>query len=171
MKKISLAIIAIAIYSGAVAQKDDGKKLHFSIGGELGVITGDFQKYNSLGIGGTAQAEYNVASGTDITLTAGFVSYAGKSAGTNVINKPLGILPIRAGIKYAIISNFYGGAQLGAGIISNNGGGTAFAYSPLIGYEFTMNSGKTIDASLKYDGYSKSNANFGAVGIRLAYKF
>ncbi len=170
MKKISLAIIAIAIYSGAIAQKDDSKRLHFSVGAELGVITGDLKASNSVGIGGTAQAEYNVASGTDITLTAGFVSYLGKSAGTNIKYKALGVLPIRAGIKYTIIDNFYGAAQLGAGIISNNGG-AAFAYSPLIGYEFTMNSGKTIDASLKYDGYSKSNANFGAVGIRLAYKF
>jgi hypothetical protein len=170
MKKILLVVLTAVVCSGAFAQKDDDKRLHFSVGAELGVITGDFQKFNSLGVGGTAQVEYNVASGTNLTLTGGFISYIGKSAGTNTKYKALGILPIRAGIKYAIIDNFYGAAQLGAGIISN-GGGTAFAYSPIIGYEFTMNSGKTIDASLKYDGYSKANANFGAVGIRLAYKF
>jgi hypothetical protein len=171
MKKILLACLTVVICTGAFAQLDDGKRLKFSAGPELGFATADLSNTNSVGFGATAQAEYNVASGTNVTLTSGFISFVGKSIGTNTKYKPLSIIPIRAGIKYKIIDNFYGAAQLGAGIINNNGGAT-FAYSPIIGYEFNVNDGKTsIDASLKYDGYSKANANFGAVGIRLAYIF
>jgi hypothetical protein len=171
MKKIVLAVLTVTICTGAFAQLDEGKRLKFSAGPELGFATADLSNTHSAGFGATAQAEYNVAAGTNITLTTGFISFVGKSFGTNTKYKPLNIIPIRAGIKYKIVENFYGAAQLGAGIINNNGG-AAFAYSPIIGYEFDVNAGKTsIDASLKYDGYSKSNANWGAVGIRLAYVF
>jgi hypothetical protein len=170
MKKITLAIVLIVISVGAFAQKEDDKKLHFSVGPELGFATGDFSVTHSLGIGATAQAEYNVGTGTDITFTAGYISYVGKSAGSGVKFKAAGILPLKAGVKYVLTGSLYGAAQLGVGIFNNNGG-SAFAYTPMIGYEFSTNSGKAIDASLKYDGYSKNSANLGSVGIRLAYIF
>jgi hypothetical protein len=174
MKKILLAVLTIAICTGAFAQLDEGKRLKFSAGPELGFATADLSNRSSIGLGATAQGEYNVASGTNVTLTTGFMSYVGKSIpSTNTKYTAINIIPIRVGIKYKLVENFYGAAQLGAGIINKNGGGgAAFAYSPLIGYEFDVNAGKTsIDASLKYDGYSKSNANWGSVGIRLAYVF
>jgi hypothetical protein len=170
MKKITLAILSIAISFGAFAQKEDDKKLHFSIGPEVGFATGDFSLTHSVGFGATGQAEYNVGTGTDITFTVGYLSYVGKSAGSGIKFKAAGILPLKAGVKYVLTGSLYGAAQLGVGIF-NNGGGSAFAYTPMIGYEFSTNSGKAIDASLKYDGYSKNSANLGSVGIRLAYIF
>jgi hypothetical protein len=170
MKKITLAIISIALFSAAFAQKEDDKKLHFSVGPEIGFATGDLSKISSVGFGASGQVEYNVGTGTDITFTAGYISYIGKSAGSGIKYKATGILPLKAGIKYVLTGSFYGAAQLGVGIF-NNGGGSAFAYTPMIGYEFSTNSGKAIDASLKYDGYSKNSANLGAVGIRVAYIF
>jgi hypothetical protein len=170
MKKITLAIVAIAIFSAAFAQKGDDKRLHFSVGPEVGFATGDFNITHSVGFGATAQAEYNVGTGTDITFTAGYLSYAGRSAGSGIKFKAAGILPLKAGVKYTLVKSLYGAAQLGVGIFNNNGG-SAFAYTPMVGYEFSTNSGNAVDASLKYDGYSKSNLNWGAVGIRLAYIF
>jgi hypothetical protein len=63
----------------------------------------------------------------------------------------------------------YGALQAGVAFL-NNGGGTAFAYSPQLGYEFKTKTDKAIDASFKYDGYSK-NGTLGAVGVRIAYIF
>ena len=61
---------------------------------------------------------------------------------------------------------------MGIGILNklNNEGGTAFAYSPQIGYEFKTKTDKKIDATFKYDAYSK-NGTIGALGFRLAYIF
>jgi hypothetical protein len=169
MKNIFAVIAITAICSATHAQNSD-KKFHFSVGPEVGFATGDFNNTHSVGIGATIQAENNIGGSTNITLTTGYMSYAGKSAGAGIKYKAAGIIPLKAGIKYFLSGGFYGLAQLGAGFF-NNSGGTAFAYSPVIGYEFNTNSGKAIDASLKYDGYSKNNANLGSVGVRLAYKF
>ncbi len=64
---------------------------------------------------------------------------------------------------------------------------TAFAYSPQMGYNFKTNKGKTIDLTLKYEGYAYGNNGYlyvyngvnygnyggsvGAVGIRVGYVF
>jgi len=170
MKKILLAVAITAICSGAYAQKDSDKKFHFSIGPEIGFATGDFNVTHSVGVGATVQAENNIGGSTNITLTTGYMSYAGRSAGSGIKFKAAGIIPLKIGIKYFLSEGFYGAAQLGAGIFSN-GGGTAFAYTPMIGYEFNTKSGQAVDAGLKYDGYSKNSSNLGSVGIRLAYKF
>ncbi len=170
MKKIFAVIAITAICSATHAQNSD-KKFHFSVGPEVGFATGDFNNTHSVGIGATIQAENNIGGTTNVTLTTGVMSYAGKSINSGTKNKAQIIIPLKVGIKYFLSGGFYGLAQLGAGFLSNFRTGTAFAYSPVIGYEFNTNSGKAIDASLKYDGYSKNNANLGSVGVRLAYKF
>lgn len=168
MKKIFLVLGITALCSGAFAQKDN--KSHFSVGPELGIATGDFNVTHSVGIGVTVQGEVNVAQSTNVTLTMGYMSYAGKSYAAGLKFKAQGIIPVRAGIKYFFSEGFYGAAQLGAGFF-NNGGGAALAYSPMLGYEFNTKSGKAVDATVKYDGYSKNGSGLGSVGVRLAYRF
>jgi hypothetical protein len=170
MKKIFLAITSMAFFSGAFAQKETSNSLHFSIGPEVGFAIGTFGNTHSIGIGGTVQGEYTVGTGTNLTLTTGYISYAGKSAGAGLKFKAAGILPLKAGVKYFLSEGFYGAAQLGAGFF-NNGGGTAFAYTPMLGYEFSTKSGKAVDASFKYDGYSINSNTLGSIGFRLAYRF
>ena len=170
MKKIFLAITGIAFFSGAFAQKETDNSFRFSVGPEIGFATGDFNITHSVGIGATVQGEFNVFTGTNLTLTTGYISYAGKSAGSGIKYKAAGILPLKAGVKYFLSEGFYGAAQLGAGFF-NNGGGTAFAYTPMLGYEFNTKSGKAVDASFKYDGYSINKATLGSIGFRLAYRF
>jgi len=170
MKKFFLAVTITAICSGAYAQNESNKKFHVSVGPEVGFATADFSNTHSVGIGGTVQAENNIGGTTNVTLTTGFITYAGKSAGSGIKYKAAGIVPLKLGVKYFLSQGFYGAAQLGAGFFSN-GGGAAFAYTPMIGYEFNTNSGQAVDAGLKYDGYSKNNSNLGSVGLRVAYKF
>ncbi|NOT90379.1 hypothetical protein [Ferruginibacter sp.] len=170
MKKIFLAVAITAICTGAYAQSESDKKFHFSVGPEVGFATGDFNVTHSVGVGATVQAEYNVGGTSNVTLTTGYMSYAGKSAGAGIKFKAAGIIPLKVGLKYFLSEGFYGAAQIGAGFF-NNGGGTAFAYTPMIGYEFNAKSGQAIDAGLKYDGYSKNGSGLGSVGVRIAYKF
>ncbi len=167
--KMILLGAAVLITGSAMAQKSD-KKVNFSIGPEVGFAVGNFNKTHSVGFGATFQADIDIAPSTKLTLTTGYLSYAGKSAGSGIKYKATGILPLRVGIKYYLTEGFYGAAQLGAGFF-NNSGGTALAYTPMLGYEFNTKTEKAVDLALKYDGYSKNGTGLGAVNVRLAYRF
>jgi len=170
MKKTLLAILGIAIFSGAVAQKKSDDKFRFSAGPEIGFATGTLNLSHSVGIGGTIQAEINGAPSTNFTLTTGFLSYAGRKIGSGIKATAQTIIPVKVGVKYFLSEGFYGAAQLGVGVFSNYYTGAALAYTPMLGYEFNTKSGKAVDAAFKYDGYSK-NGGFGSIGFRLAYRF
>lgn len=168
MKKIIVFTLVALCTSGLVkAQNDD--KLKVSVGPELSIPVGNFSTGWSFGIGATAQVEIKLQDRLNGTATGGVIFYNGKSIGGGLKQTGITIIPIRVGGKYFFTEGIYGAAQIGVGFI-NKGIGTAFAYSPQLGYEFRTKSGKAVDASFKYDGYSK-NGTLGAIGFRVAYVF
>lgn len=167
MKKTLLtSILLIAVSIAGFAQKDNGFK--FSVGAELGFATGSFSTTHSIGLGGSAQLEFPLQDKLQGTAYGGILFYNGKSAGSGVKYKGATIVPLRVGIKYFLTEGIYAAFQAGLGFFNNNGG-TAFSYSPQLGYEFRTKSGKAVDLTFKYDGYSKSGGTLGAFNIRLAY--
>jgi hypothetical protein len=166
-KLIVFTVAAMCTFSAVKAQ--DQSSFRFSAGPELSFATGAFSNTHSIGIGGTVQAEVSLQEHLYGTATFGIIAYNGKSSGAGLKYKGETILPLRVGAKYFLSGGVYGAAQIGVGFL-NNGGGTAFAYSPQIGYEFKTRSDKAVDASFKYDGYSK-NGTLGAIGFRVAYIF
>ncbi|MEO6731537.1 MAG: hypothetical protein ABIN01_09990 [Ferruginibacter sp.] len=167
MKKLRLSVLVMFVISmHAFAQNEHN--FSFSVGPELSFATGSFANTHSIGTGGTAQAEYLLIDKLKATATVGLIAYLGKSsiAGQTII-------PLRVGAKYTLTRGLYGAAQLGVAFLGNYDKGTAFAYSPLmLGYEFETKSGKSIDATIKYDAYSGAGAGtIGAIGFRLAYIF
>lgn len=169
MKKIMLLLVAATVVNVA-ASAQDNRNFKFSVGAELGFATGSFSSSHSIGIGGSAQAEIPLQDKLNGTGYVGILAYNGKSAGSGVKFKGQTIIPVRVGIKYFLTEGIYGGLQAGVGFLSGAATGTAFSYSPQIGYEFKTNNGKAVDATFKYDGYSK-NGSIGALGFRLAYIF
>ncbi|MEO6356102.1 MAG: hypothetical protein ABIU77_09605 [Ferruginibacter sp.] len=168
MKKIMVCMmVALGTSSLAMAQTDS--KFKFSFGPELSLATGAFSDTHSFGIGASVQAEVLLQEHLYGTATFGLISYNGKSYGSGTKFKGETFLPLRVGAKYFLSGGVYGALQAGVAFL-NNGGGTAFAYSPQLGYEFKTKTDKAIDASFKYDGYSK-NGTLGAVGVRIAYIF
>lgn len=160
-------MVALGTSSLAMAQTDS--KFKFSFGPELSLATGAFSDTHSFGIGASVQAEVLLQEHLYGTATFGLISYNGKSYGSGTKFKGETFLPLRVGAKYFLSGGVYGALQAGVAFL-NNGGGTAFAYSPQLGYEFKTKTDKAIDASFKYDGYSK-NGTLGAVGVRIAYIF
>lgn len=162
----------VVFLTSAMATAQNDSKFKISVGPELSIPTGTFSIGWSFGIGGTGQVEIKLQENLFGTATAGVVFYNGKSLGAGLKNTGLTIVPIRVGGKYFFTEGIYGAAQIGIGILNRNSG-TAFAYSPQIGYEFKTRSDKAIDASFKYDGYSAKAAvgTLGAIGFRVAYIF
>ncbi|MEJ7587353.1 MAG: hypothetical protein WKI04_07295 [Ferruginibacter sp.] len=176
MKKLLLSAVIIVVVSISAFSQTD-KKFSFSVGPELSLPTGSFNNTHSLGVGGSVQAEYYVMEKLKATATLGLLAYAGKkSVLLNPDRAAQRIVPLRIGAKYYLVNRLYGGAQLGVAFLSNYAqhSGTAFAYSPLmLGYEFNAGSGKSLDATIKYDAYTGAGGlgTIGTFGIRLAYVF
>lgn len=171
MKKLLLSVAVILFASAAcLAQKDN--KFKFSVGAELALTSGGFSNTHSFGVGGTGQIEIPLQDKLQGVAYGGIMFYNGKSNGSGSKYKGATIIPLRVGLKYFLTGSVYGGLQAGLGFISGFSpySGTAFSYSPQIGYEFQTNSGKSIDATFKYDAYSKSGT-LGSLGLRLAYIF
>jgi hypothetical protein len=169
MKSIILPVFLLLLSISAVAQND--RKFIVSGGPELGFASGTFANTHSVGTGATIQAEYQVQEKLRATATFGVLVYAGKSSGNTTKNNAQTIIPVRAGAKYFVAGGAYAGLQSGLAILGSYDKNVSFAYSPLVGYEFTTKSGKALDATLKYDGYSGANGTIGAIGVRLAYIF
>ena len=182
MKGLILSLMIVIAASPAFSQTD--KKLSFSVGPELCFATGSFSSTHSVGVGGTAQAEYHFRDKLKWTATFGLLGYAGKS--TTIDNQEYSIpgqviIPLRVGAKYFLAEGFYGGAQLGVAFLSHAQKGTMFACSPLmLGYEFKTKSEKSFDITIKYDAYTgsdpedadiNSNGTIGSFGLRAAYIF
>src|SRR5665647_929674 len=144
MKKIIVfTLMAICSSCMVMAQNEPGFK--FSVGPELSFATGSFSNTHSIGFGATIQAEVFLQEHLYGTATTGIIFYNGKSiVGTNTKQKGLAIIPLRVGAKYFLAGGVYGAAQIGLGFFSNYEKGTAFAYSPQLGYEFNTKSGKAV---------------------------
>jgi hypothetical protein len=166
-KNILFTVIILAISMAGFAQ--EGSNIRFSVGAELGIATGGFYETHSIGVGGTAQLEILLQEKLKATATSGVLVFNGKSipAGSSAKYTGQVIIPLRVGVKYFLTPGIYGAFQMGVGFLSNYAKGTAFAFSPQVGYEFITNNGKPIDVSVKYDGYAKSGT-IGFFGVRVA---
>jgi hypothetical protein len=172
MKKI-IMLAAIALTAVSVAKAQRVGKTRFSIGPEIGIAT--YNPYKALpgnkgwglGIGASAEVEHFFQQNLSGIFHVGFVSYAGRSSGSNTKNKAYTVIPITVGGNAYAGSRLHIGAQIGVGLNSISGSSaTTFAYSPQIGYNFSRND-KPLDLTLKYDGYA-GNGNFSALGLRLS---
>lgn len=168
---------AIFLGSSAKAQTITPGKWRFGVGVEGGLVTGDAHNYSNLELGGTARLQYGFTDHAALTLTSGYYNFFGKSYGGDKYQS-LGMVPIKAGIKYFVSPNIYLAGEAGVGIETK-----AFAYqgepdalasqtntklllTPGVGYAT-----KHWDVGVRYENYSGQGFNYGVVGLRLAYGF
>jgi len=174
MKKI-IVLMMVAICTSCIVMAQYSPGFRFSVGPELDLATGVFRQTHSVGVGASIQIEKSLQQNLYATASTGISIYGGKSTSGSYANKNVTIIPIKVGIKYFLVGGVYAAAQLGVGIFGNNTNfnGTHFAYTPQFGYEFKTKSGKAVDASFKYDGYSAGSSigTLESVGFRVAYIF
>jgi hypothetical protein len=170
MKKIVLMLVLIGVTAlTTLAQKTSGG--NFSVGLDLGAITGSYSNVTSLAIGASLKYNHPIADKTFLTGSVGYTylpySNEYKVAVFGFVNQSgEGFIPLKAGIKYFFTNVFYGEAQIGAAISTNSGGGAAFAYAPGIGTKF----GSDLDFGIRYEAWSKTST-ISQVALRIAYSF
>ncbi|QNK63012.1 hypothetical protein H7F33_00345 [Pedobacter sp. PAMC26386] len=181
MKKLFLltAIAGVFAFSNVSAQKVKGSKL--GLGVDFAVPVGGLSDGYKFGYGGSLLFQTPIAEKLNFTASAGYLNLVGKNAqylsfGSNgVYTKEYqvpnaGVVPVKIGARYFIAQNFYAGAEIGAAFMTGDGGGTAFAYSPNIGFELPLANKNSIDLGIRYEGWSKESS-VGFFGLKAAYNF
>jgi hypothetical protein len=189
--KFSALVLALAgLTLGAKAQTTtpvsgsttSSTGVRFSIGVDAGVPTGSLSNGYNWNLGGSVQADIPVAHQLFVTVNAGYDNIFGKNvAGTNVSATNIQLLPVKAGLKFFPVNNFYVQGEAGAGFALNKADvgfnkSAAFIYAPQVGYQFQLGGQNFIDAGVRYEGSTKFNSSIdnskvNFVALRLAYGF
>lgn len=173
MKRFSLLLCLLVITLAVSAQRSDRYgRTNFGIGPAIGFATSNplkdlpGNKGWGLGAGGMVQVEHFFRGSFSGVIQSGFISFAGRSAGSNHKNKAYTTVPVRVGAN-GYLGNLHLGAQIGVGLNSKSGASaTSFAYSPQIGYNFSRND-LPLDFTVSYDGYA-GNGGFSAILFKLS---
>lgn len=175
-----MAIAGLFAFSNVSAQNVKGSKL--GVGVDFAVPMGNLSDGYKFSVGGSLLFQTPIANKLNFTASAGYLNLLGKS---NVQYLALnnngfyfdqadvpnaGVVPVKVGARYFISERFYAGGEVGAALFTGEDGGTAFAYSPGIGFELPLANKNAIDLSAKYEGWSK-NSSVSFFGLRVAYNF
>lgn len=189
--KIAALVLALAGFTlSAKAQtnptstKTTASGIRYSIGVDAGIPTGKLSDNYNWNLGGSLQADIPVASQLFVTVNAGYNNIFGKDVTVGAVTvkaTDIQLLPVKAGLKFFPVQNFYIQGEAGAAFVLNKtkigaDNSTAFIYAPQIGYQFALGGTNYIDAGVRYEASTKLNSaiddskvNF--VGLRVAYGF
>jgi len=190
--KISVLAVAFAGFAfGAKAQTTSATSkstssngVILSIGADAGIPTGNLNNSYDWNLGGSVQADIPVVQHQlFVTVNAGYNNFFGKTniAGTGLDATNIQLLPVKAGLKFFPVANFYIQGEAGAAFSLNKAdlgfdNSAAFVYAPQIGVQFPLGGKSYLDAGVRYEATTKFNSNIDGstvnfVGLRVAYAF
>jgi len=190
--KISALILAFAgLTVGAKAQtastsaktSTSSNGVILSIGVDAGLPSGNLSNGYNWNLGGSVQADIPVANQLFVTVNAGYNNLYGKdnAYGTGLKATNIQLLPVKAGLKFFPVSNFYIQGEAGAAFSLNKSdlgfdNSAAFVYAPQVGVQFPLGGKSYIDAGVRYEATTKFNSNVdnskvNFFGLRVAYAF
>ena len=191
--KISALVVAFAGFAlGAKAQTTTPSSsktttsngVILSVGVDAGIPTGKLSDAYNFNLGGSVQADIPVVPHQlFVTVNAGYNNIFGKNNinGTNLDATNIQLLPVKAGLKFFPVSNFYVQGEAGAAFALNKSDvgfdkSAAFVYAPQIGYQFALGGKSYIDAGIRYEASTKfnsavDNSKVNFFGLRVAYAF
>jgi hypothetical protein len=192
--KISALILAFAGFTlGAKAQTTTSTTTQstttsggivYSIGVDAGIPTGKLKDNYNWNLGGSIQAAFPIIPNSlYVTVNAGYNNIFGKKDidGSGIDATNIQLLPVKAGLKFFLIPNFYVQGEAGAAFLLNKSDlaadkSAAFVYAPQIGYQFPLGGKSYLDAGVRYEATTKfyDNSDNGKVnffGLRVAYAF
>jgi hypothetical protein len=154
--------------------------IRLSVGPDVSLPIGSLGDHYDWSIGGSVQAEYPILKDQlYVTLNAGYNNFFAKDNTSAVETSDLQMIPVKAGLKYFPIHNFYIQGEAGASFLTNKSDigatkSTTFVYAPQIGYMIPIGGNNAIDAGVRFEGNTKfiengSSNNF--LGLRVAYSF
>jgi hypothetical protein len=180
LKNLFAAMLAFCLFivtaKAQTTQTTAVNPWHFGVGLESGVTLSGIASKTE--VGATGRLQFDVSKNFALTLTSGYYEFLG----TNV-RKPMGMIPVKLGVKAFVGSGFYLSGEAGAGfetqgfnVLKNTDYGipktTKLLWSGGFGYTV-----KSWDFSLRYEGFTGNNkanydnSNFSLAGLRVGYTF
>lgn len=155
----------------------NSSRIKLSVGPDLALPVGGLSNAYSVGFGGSVQADFPVVKDQlFVTVNAGYLNFFKDKSN---VGNDLQLIPVKAGLKYFPVKNFYLQGEAGASFLANKSdiGATnsaSFVYAPQIGYQFGLGGSNYLDAGVRFEGNSKftdlgKSNNF--FGLRVAYSF
>ncbi|HWZ36199.1 MAG TPA: hypothetical protein VNW51_08580 [Mucilaginibacter sp.] len=188
--KITALVLAFAgLTFGAKAQSNPTSTkttgIRYSIGADAGIPTGNLSDSYNWNLGGSLQADIPVAKQLFVTVNAGYNNLFAKDvtvAGVTAKGTNLQLLPVKAGLKYFPVGNFYVQGEAGASFLLNKSdfagvdNSTLFTYAPQVGYQFPLGGSSFLDAGVRFENTTKLYSNIDDsklhfVSLRVAYGF
>ncbi|SEA41456.1 outer membrane beta-barrel protein [Pedobacter hartonius] len=154
-----------------------GSGIRLSVGADAGLPVGNFSNAYTWSLGGSVQADFPIIKEQlYYTVNAGFNNVFADNSNSG---PDLQLIPVKAGLKYFPVKNFYVQGEAGATFITNKSDAgfnksTTFVYAPQIGYVFNVGGKNSIDAGFRYENNSKftdNGSSNGLLGLRVAYSF
>lgn len=191
--KISTLVLALGAFtytanaqttSATTKTSASSNGIILSVGVDAGIPTGKLSDAYNWNLGGSVQADIPVVQHQlFVTVNAGYNNIFGKNNidGTGIDATNIQLLPVKAGLKFFPISNFYIQGEAGAAFLLNKSDlndnkSAAFIYAPQVGVQFPLGGKSYIDAGVRYEASTKFNSeadgskvNF--FGLRIAYAF
>jgi hypothetical protein len=168
IKTILITAIVGITFSKSDAQSSDWDRnsVNIRIGPEVAFATGNLNKTQGVGLGGSALLDLPILNRMSLIVYAGALSIAGdKIAGQQSTKYTrTNIYPLRTGINYKFTPNFYGGVQLGQATVTylgNSKGG--FSQSLGIGYF-----NRILDLGLRWD-HQYIHGGLGTINLKAGY--
>ena len=171
MKAKPTLIVLAVLLSAMVATKTFAQSANanpsLSIGLEVGFpASKSFSDSYGPGIGGSAKLAIPVVTNGSVTLSAGYISFSGKTiAGYKY--PAFNLIPFKAGFRYLFPSNFYIEPQLGitsAKVKGAASGESSFTYALNLGYLIN----NMVDISGRYEAMTKGGTT-SYIGLRAAF--
>ena len=154
-----------------------GSGIRLSIGADAGVPVGSLNNGYNWSLGGSIQADFPIVRDQlYATINSGYNNFfATNSSNLNDI----GLIPVKAGLKYFPVKWCYIQGEAGASFLTNQNeiGATksaSFVYAPQVGVLLNTGGRNYIDAGFRFEGntkfYDGGNAN-NFLALRVAYAF
>ncbi|EDM38844.1 hypothetical protein PBAL39_22265 [Pedobacter sp. BAL39] len=183
--KIGVLSLALSAIFSLTANAQDTKPatsgnsgIRISIGPDAGIPVSNFGDAYDWSFGGSVQADFPILKDQlYATFNAGYLNFFAKDNNAGVTGEDLQLIPLKAGLKYFPIHNFYVQGEAGAAFLANKKdvGATksaAFVYAPQVGYLFNLGGKHAIDAGVRFEGNSKFTDNGSSnnyFALRVAY--
>ncbi|RBQ06732.1 hypothetical protein [Pedobacter miscanthi] len=171
-----LFISLMSILSPVQAQRAPG--IRYSAGVEGGLPISNLSDNYTWSLGGSIQADIPLLK-QDLYLTfnAGFYNLFTDSKTSGVV-EDIQLIPVKAGLKYFPVVNFYIQGEAGVSFLLNDSPiadkSASFTWAPQVGYLIPVGAKSYIDAGFRYEGNSKfyeAGKSNGFLGLRVAYAF
>jgi hypothetical protein len=169
LRRILATIVILFISIATYAQRPSSK---LGIGVDFAFPQSNFGSNANYGVGPSILFQSPINNNLNFTVNVGYLRFNGDGPFANIKYRE-GFVPIKAGLRYFISEYIYGGGEAGVSFstANGNGSGIAFAYNPSIGVEFPVSNTGSIDAGIRYEGWSRSSGTRSFIGLHVGYNF